>query len=289
MDAKNQHPPRVDEELATASDAVTFSAGVTRDDVPESAPLTAREVRERSDLGVHLRPSVFPATRAALVACAREEDAPQDLVTRLRSLPDTTYDTVEQVWEALGGRRETRGEAEGEAADANAGVSGETSTAGVSAPEREWSGATPSDRPEPSETRCFGFAFDRRYRIGALIFGVHESHAYVEIEGIGPDGDVADATLRARFGLWVVETPVSNVETTTITGPYDVVKTIGPAHLSLVDRGLTFATNPNRGLCISFRTPVHGIDPLGKIRHPGLTVTVADVDGLRDALSNGSS
>jgi hypothetical protein len=56
--------------------------------------------------------------------------------------------------------------------------------------------------------------------------------------------------------------------------------TIGPAHLSFTDRGLTMATNGDRGVCIRFREPVAGIEPTGRIRHPGLTVTVADCDGL---------
>jgi hypothetical protein len=64
------------------------------------------------------------------------------------------------------------------------------------------------------------------------------------------------------------------------TGPYSLIKTIGPAHLSFADRGLTFATNSERGLCIRFATPVRGLDPLGLVRHPAVTVTVADCDGL---------
>jgi hypothetical protein len=37
-------------------------------------------------------------------------------------------------------------------------------------------------------------------------------------------------------------------------------------------------------VCLTFRDPVRGIDPIGLIRHPGLTVTVDDVDGLIEAL-----
>ena len=53
----------------------------------------------------------------------------------------------------------------------------------------------------------------------------------------------------------------------------------GPPHLSLADRGITFATNRQRGLCIRLHRPHPAIDPLGLIRHPGVTVTVGDVDG----------
>ena len=34
--------------------------------------------------------------------------------------------------------------------------------------------------------------------------------------------------------------------------------------------------NPDEGVCIRFAEPVRGMDPMGKIRHPGLTVTVAE-------------
>jgi len=63
-------------------------------------------------------------------------------------------------------------------------------------------------------------------------------------------------------------------------GPYAYWKTAGPARLAITDRGLTFATNGKSGVLISFRTPVRGLEPLGVIRHPELTVTVAEVDGL---------
>jgi len=132
-------------------------------------------------------------------------------------------------------------------------------------------------------TQRFGFTFDPRYRVNVL-FGVTESRAYVEVDD-GPAGGFADgATLRVRFGLWLVETPLANVTTSHVTGPYAVLKTIGPARLSAVDRGLTFATNHDLGLCIHFREPVRGLDPFGKVRHPALTVTVDDVEALRAAL-----
>ena len=40
-----------------------------------------------------------------------------------------------------------------------------------------------------------------------------------------------------------------------------------------------------RGLCIRFDRPVPGIEPLGLLRHPAVTVTVADCDGLAEALN----
>ena len=86
--------------------------------------------------------------------------------------------------------------------------------------------------------------------------------------------------LSARFGPWRLSTPLENVAGTEVTGPYQLLKVIGPPHLSLRDRGLTFATNRQRGVCIRFRRPV------GLLRHPSLTVTVADPDALARALED---
>ncbi len=123
------------------------------------------------------------------------------------------------------------------------------------------------------------FAFDPRYRLAARLFGVTPANAYVELD---------DDRFTARFGPWVVDTPRSNITGAGVSGPYSVVRTIGGAHLSFADRGLTFATNDRAGVCIEFREPVTGIDPFGKIRHPGLTVTVADPEALVAELTTGT-
>ena len=120
----------------------------------------------------------------------------------------------------------------------------------------------------------FAFRFDPRYRALLAVTGVRPDRAFVRVAG---------GELDARFGPWRVRTPVANVTCTQVTGPYSPLKAIG-TRLSVKDRGLTFGSNTERGLCIEFRTPVRGIEPTGRLRHPGLTVTVEDVDGLRDAL-----
>ena len=124
----------------------------------------------------------------------------------------------------------------------------------------------------------FEFEFSAHHRAVATVFGVTPGTAWVE---------VAAGRLEARFGLWRLATPLDNVAGTEVTGPYTTLKTIGPAHLSLADRGLTLSTNSRRGLCIRFREPVPGIEPTGRLRHPAVTVTVADVDGLAAALAGG--
>ena len=120
----------------------------------------------------------------------------------------------------------------------------------------------------------FAFRFDPRLRGLARLFGIKPEKAFVEIDG----------SLMARFGPWQVATTAENLAGATITGPYRTAKVAGPAHLSLADRGLTFASNTDRGVCIRFRRPVRGIDPLGIVRHPALTVTVEDCEGLLRAV-----
>ena len=113
------------------------------------------------------------------------------------------------------------------------------------------------------------------YRAAALPFGVAPANAFVR---------VTYDELGVRFGPWGLRTSRANVIDAEETTGYSFVRTAGPAHLSLADRGVTFATNAGPGLCIRFAAPVKAIDPLGLLRHPGATVTVEDLQGLRRAL-----
>lgn len=123
----------------------------------------------------------------------------------------------------------------------------------------------------------FPFRFDPAYRRLARLFGVTPERAWVEL---------SDTDFEAHFGPWRVRTPLSNIASAEATGPYSFLKTAGPARLGVTDRGLTFATNGDRGVCVTFHSPVRGIDRAGRIRHPELTVTVLDVDGLVAALAH---
>jgi hypothetical protein len=127
-----------------------------------------------------------------------------------------------------------------------------------------------------SDAERFEFAFDPTYGRLARVFGITPSKAWVEVD---------EDTFEARFGPWRVSTPMQNVSDVTTTGPYAFFKTAGPARLAITDRGLTFATNGERGVLISFATPVRGLDPLGLLRHPELTVTVAEPDRLAAVLN----
>ena len=129
--------------------------------------------------------------------------------------------------------------------------------------------------PGPPAEGSFEFEFHPLFRGPALAVGVMPRTARVEL--------TAD-DLSVRFGPWHLRVPRSEITGATRSGPYRPWKVIGPPHLSFVDGGITFATNPREGVCIQLRNPVPGIEPTGRLRHRGVTVTVADVDGLIEAL-----
>ncbi|MGH4008043.1 MAG: hypothetical protein ACRDTH_07770 [Pseudonocardiaceae bacterium] len=124
--------------------------------------------------------------------------------------------------------------------------------------------------------QIFPFRFTTPYRVAGLLFGITPSTAMAQVGG---------GELGVRFGPWRIRTSLANVTSTAVTGPFGFLKTAGPAHLSLADRGLTMATNGARGLCITFREPIPGIEPTGILRHPAITLTVADCWGLAAVLT----
>lgn len=104
--------------------------------------------------------------------------------------------------------------------------------------------------------------------------------------GVRPERDgvwLDDDLLVATFGPWRLSTPTSNISEVHVTGPYSAWRAIGP-RLSLADRGLTFGSATDRGVCVHFHRPVPGIEPSGLLRHPTLTVTVAHPGLLVEAL-----
>jgi hypothetical protein len=129
---------------------------------------------------------------------------------------------------------------------------------------------TPTRDPERFEFRYAGAV-----GIAANAVTATRDRSYVE---------VSTDLLFVRFGPWTMVTPRSNIAEITESGPYAPWKVIGSPRMSFADRGITFATNSDRGVCVRFFEPVPGIAPTGRIRHPGMTVTVADPDGLVAAL-----
>jgi hypothetical protein len=92
-------------------DEPTTDALLTGDLHPEQsndALLDHDEAEARSRLAASLRPSIWPANREELLRCAEELHAPPDILDQLRRLPDGTFTHTEAVWEALGGKVESR-------------------------------------------------------------------------------------------------------------------------------------------------------------------------------------
>ena len=127
-----------------------------------------------------------------------------------------------------------------------------------------------------STQQRYPFRFARSYRLAGLPFGVMPATTSLVL--------TADE-LAVRFGPWSLRTPRSNIASAQEVGGFQWVKTAGPPHLSLADHGVTFATNGEHAVCVLFHDPVRVLDPTGRLRHPGMTATVADPAALVAALS----
>jgi len=131
----------------------------------------------------------------------------------------------------------------------------------------------PTRRPRrpPALDRRFDFRFEAVMLLAALPFGVRPSTTGVQVN---------DREVQVRFGHWSMDLDRADIASVEVTGPYWLPKVVGPAHLSLSDGGITFATNRQRGVCIQLVHPRPAIEPFGVLRHGSLTVTVEDCDGL---------
>ncbi len=123
----------------------------------------------------------------------------------------------------------------------------------------------------PADRDTFPFRFTPSYRVAGLPFGVTPRTASVSLAG---------GELRVRYGPWRLSSPLENVTGAQRTGGFHWLKTAGPPHLSFSDRGISFTTNGDDAACLTFRRPVPGIDPFGRIRHPGATLTLDDPAGF---------
>lgn len=115
------------------------------------------------------------------------------------------------------------------------------------------------------------FAFAPSYALSGLAFGITPRTTAVEV---GPQW------LYVRYGPWRLVTPRANIASAEVTGDFAFIRTAGPPHLSLRDRGVSFTSNGDRALCLTFHSPVPAIDPTATIRHPGATLSVAEPQRL---------
>ena len=125
-------------------------------------------------------------------------------------------------------------------------------------------------------SKRFAYAIDRRYLPLLVPFGLRGSKDGVTLTD--------DGLLSATFGFFKIETPLANVTEAHITRNYRWWTAFG-VRGSMVDDGLSFGTNHNAGVCIHFAEKVPS--PLRRSGHSALTVTVADLEGLTDALAAG--
>jgi hypothetical protein len=124
-DQNTTHSPRVDQQLAHDTAALTHGAPddarqewrrdqVGGDGEPEivvDRDGSDAELETRSRLATSLLPSAFPGTGQALADVAEANQAPPDVLAMLRSLPvGRVYATVAEVWTDLGGDVEHRTE-----------------------------------------------------------------------------------------------------------------------------------------------------------------------------------
>ncbi|GAA0963961.1 hypothetical protein [Actinocorallia libanotica] len=121
-------------------------------------------------------------------------------------------------------------------------------------------------------TDVYPFEFAPRYRSLLKALGVRPDNSRVV---------VGDGLFSARFGRWELTTPLANLASAEVSGPYKAVRAIG-TRLSLKDSGLTFGSALN-GVCITFREPVRAFGPRA---HAALTVTVADPEALAGHLAS---
>lgn len=130
----SKHSPRVDEQMSSEVSGLVQGPGTggsrvdefrqpepAGEDQPEPKTVTAGasrggnpqgmsmdDVEERSRLGRFITMSALPGDRDTLVTNARENQAPADIVAALEGLPEgTSYQTVSEVWAALGHKNET--------------------------------------------------------------------------------------------------------------------------------------------------------------------------------------
>lgn len=110
MQTSDKHGPRLADDLnkdtrAGHEEFREMEPEVHRLDLinEEDGVIDELEAEQRAELARYLRPSLFPAERDALIAAAEEAFAPDEVLDRLRALPDAVYVNVQGVWTETGG------------------------------------------------------------------------------------------------------------------------------------------------------------------------------------------
>jgi hypothetical protein len=133
---------------------------------------------------------------------------------------------------------------------------------------------TPGPRAAPDTIKGmprqrFPFHLSRWARPVLLLFGVRDGNAYVEL----------DDEVDARFGFFRLRTPLANVVSWRIEGPWRAITALG-VRRSIRNGDITFAGTSRGGVRLDFREPVR----FGPFRPPALYVTVEQMEGFGAAL-----
>jgi hypothetical protein len=115
MEMSDKHGARMADELSKDTRA---GHEEFRDQRPDDARIDVvqtqdgvlddHEAAARSEIARFLEPSAFPARSGQLIETARQRFAGEEVINLLETLPDDTYDNVQDVWIALGGEVESR-------------------------------------------------------------------------------------------------------------------------------------------------------------------------------------
>ncbi len=95
------------EQEGPADGEPTPDARIRSSEVLPGVGLSLDDLNGRAELARYLEHRQFPAHPDELVAHARARHAPDSVVAQLQQAPDRLYETVSEVWAALGGRVET--------------------------------------------------------------------------------------------------------------------------------------------------------------------------------------
>lgn len=127
-----------------------------------------------------------------------------------------------------------------------------------------------------------------------MFFGVRRENAWIELDdgpggglGGGPGGEPGDqpadqpgGDLSVRFGWYRFRTPLANLASWRIEGPFRWITAIG-VRRSVRHGDVTFGGSHHGGVRIDFRAPV----PWGPLRVPAIYVPADDLEALGAALS----
>ena len=107
-----------------------------------------------------------------------------------------------------------------------------------------------------------------------VLFGVRADDSWIDL------GDGADGQLEVQFGWSHLRTPMANLASWRIEGPWRWITAIG-VRRSVRHGDVTFGGSPHGGVRIDFRTPVRWLI----FDVPAIYVPADDLDGLGAALA----